>query len=407
MLTAANGNQFLMRETNEFSTSSAAYSGPRDTNLTIWDDDVGGLSADLMVSASSHRLQQLQPHQPAGAGGLGLPTPTSVRVQKHLRWTMRLWPVVILLLVCYCLVYLYQARQGRLDCPLDQICDGNAGLPYVHILVHQCVFPQLIGNIIAYWAAHKFLAQTPPDNWEFKGQKWNTTRADKVVFAVNVSAVIFSVGYGLNPFFHWPSVWDYLMYLLIVPNFCIQFLMTGHLLTIFNRVIYLVEHAIDELDASVDDTDDAVEVVKQCRARVFVRTNLLLEHAGPFLNVFLADALMWLVFATLAVFQSPHELGGYLGFLWFMFALGFQLWQLSKVNSRHTVFTRRFHTLTKPNTHDLLEAMLFFKEHELQVMLLGVPITRSLFARTMASAFVPLIVASAPSIKAFVLKGYF
>eukprot|EP01047_Picozoa_sp_COSAG01_P023484 COSAG01_NODE_1422_length_10360_cov_36.853815_8_plen_135_part_00 len=133
---------------------------------------------------------------------------------------------------------------------------------------------------------------------------------------------------------------------------------------------------------------------------------MFLNRVSRFLNVSMLGTLLYLLDATLLMFQTPRTVGSYGGFLFFSFLNAVQMWHLSTINARYVTFLEQLHTLAHLNQHELADAITLCEKRQLQVVVLGMPMTRGLFAKYLASAAVPLIASSTDYIERFVKGGY-
>eukprot|EP01047_Picozoa_sp_COSAG01_P041364 COSAG01_NODE_3544_length_5952_cov_291.756193_2_plen_395_part_00 len=360
------------------------------------------------------------------AGWLGHHTSHSKQMLRHSAFALRCWPIVLgasLLCGMWYAAFIVPHREPLLMTPSGPVAANNnnnnnstAGealgdqpiiafhVAIVHILAHFWLFPTnllLYGNLIA---AHRLVSAPAPDDWSVEdNQPWNATRSYKWFRGVAALAIVYSTGNNMNPFYPYNSVEERVLWVFMWLNSSFMFYVIPMIVSVFVRVVHLFEEASNELDAALSDTEDAVSVAKHSRARVFARTTRLLKRTTPFLNVTAINASVSYCTAAIGVFQDHSFIPT---FLWYTMLLSFMLWMLAAVNARYVWFTRRLHELSKPDVRELEAAHTFFVQRELHIIVLGIPLTRVIFARFLASAAFPLIASTQDSIRTFVHAGY-
>ncbi len=351
--------------------------------------------------------------------------PASTYIVPTMRLCKRWWPLSLVAMHLYCAGYCYWVLQEgpvimtRLGPALiegstgshaaDAADDGQRIVPpvvaAVHVFTSMCFTPL---NLMMYGLVHEvdsLLRDTGPPGWKFD-TVWTFGKDDKTLHAGAVFGVFYSAASNLNPWADWHSREEQIMWVFLYFNTVFMFLATPPAVATFMRVLAFVDEMSDELDASLDnDTSDSVQVVIQCRANVLSRTFALTERCKLLINGTVMATLWAWSTASIAIFQDHAMIPV---FLWFTVILALLLWELSRVNNRYLLFTRRFHELSKPSVRELEAAYTYLKQRELQLIVLGIPITRTVFARFLGSACVPLLAsAGTEQIKNFASAGYF
>lgn len=217
------------------------------------------------------------------------------------------------------------------------------------MLTRFCAVPTVFTHYWTIRAAHKLLAEPVPHDleWTWSGNPWNANKSYKWFKGVASVGILLGAGNDMNPFYTWNSTAEQVLWVFVwVHHVSFMFYGTPFIITVDDRVVQFFEAASNELDDALNDTEDAVEVAKACRARVFARTTTFLNQATPVLNAAMLDCLVSTSTAAIATFQDRTFVSI---FVWYAMVTAFVLWKLSAVNARYIWFTRGLHELTKPN----------------------------------------------------------
>ena len=356
-----------------------------------------------------------QPHLSGRrVGWLGERSDNCEDIRRQLRAGIVGLAILLLISPPVCVWFLTETREIRssdLAPDMDDMYFSNRSLvaQMAHLSLHDAYFPQAIPFLLMTRASLGVLDDDAPTEWTRLGPSlWTITRRDMLAKYVTMFTIALEAIFFAKPGYDWTyGTLERLTWALIAATVMLVTRLTYTNMTVFGRVLDFFEQANDELDAALEESGDSLEPLKERRAQVLADMTMLLGRVQTMFNCGMISVWGFFGSSVFALFADRTNIVNFLAFLWFGFCVSFVLWNLSDVNHRSYVFLQRLHTLEAPSIHALNDAEEFFAKRPLQIKVLGVPITRTLFSRYLASLSVPLVASSTSTILNFVDAGYF